>query len=59
MICVRGTQGTGTDIGEDILVGLSGRSTNLLHRDMLDIIAATPPGVVIDLAAHSSGPASL
>ena len=55
VICVRGTQGTGKDIGEDILVGLSGRSTNLLHRDMLDIIAATPPGVVIDLAAHSLG----
>ena len=55
VICVRGTQGTGTDIGEDILVGLSGRSTNLLHREMLDIIAATPPGVVIDLAAHSLG----
>ena len=55
MIAVRGTQGTGTDIGEDILVGISGHSTNLIGKALLEIIAATPEGVVIDLAAHSLG----
>ena len=55
LIAVRGTQGTGTDIGEDILVGLTGRSTNLIGRELLDIIAATPEGVVVDLACHSLG----
>ena len=55
VICVRGTQGTGTDIGEDILVGLTGRSTNLIGGELLDILAATPEGTVVDLAAHSLG----
>ena len=55
VICVRGTQGTGTDIGEDILVGLTGRSTNLIGGELLDILAATPEGVVVDLASHSLG----
>jgi hypothetical protein len=55
LIAVRGTQGTGTDIGEDILVGLTGRSTNLIGSELLEIIAATPEGIVMDLAAHSLG----
>ena len=55
LIAVRGTQGTGTDIGEDILVGLVGRSTNLIGSELLDIIAATSEGIVVDLAAHSLG----
>ena len=55
VIRVRGTQGTGTDIGEDILVGLTGRSTNLIGCELLDILAATPEGVVVDLASHSLG----
>ena len=55
LIAVRGTQGTGTDIGEDILVGLTGRSTNLIGSELLEIIAATPQSMVMDLAAHSLG----
>ena len=55
LISVRGTQGSGTDIGEDILVGLTGRSTNLIGDKLLDIIAATPKDVVVDLASHSLG----
>ena len=55
LIAVRGTQGTGTDIGEDILVGLTGRSTNVIGEELLQILAATPEGVVIDLASHSLG----
>ena len=55
VICVRGTQGTGLDIGEDILVGLTGRSTNVIGDELLQIIAATPSGVVVDLASHSLG----
>ena len=55
VVAIRGTQGSGTDVGEDILVGLTGRSTNLIGRELLDIIAATPEGVVVDLACHSLG----
>ena len=55
LIAVRGTQGSGLDIGEDILVGLTGRSTDLISKELLQIVAATPEGVVVDLAAHSLG----
>ena len=55
VITVRGTRGTGQDVGEDILVGLTGRTTDVIGRDLLQIIAATPDGMVIDLAAHSLG----
>ena len=55
LIAVRGTQGSGLDIGEDILVGLTGRSTDLIGKELLQIVAATPEGVVVDLAAHSLG----
>jgi hypothetical protein len=55
VICVRGTQGTGQDIGEDILVGITGRSTNVIGDQLLQILAATPDSMVVDLAAHSLG----
>ena len=55
VICVRGTQGTGQDIGEDILVGITGRSTNVIGNELLQILAATPESVTVDLAAHSLG----
>ena len=55
LIAVRGTQGSGLDIGEDILVGLTGRSTDVISKELLQIVAATPSGVVVDLAAHSLG----
>ena len=55
LIAVRGTQGSGQDIGEDILVGLTGRSTDVISKELLQIVAATPEGVVVDLAAHSLG----
>ena len=55
LIAVRGTQGTGKDIGEDILVGLTGDSTDVIGSELLQILAATPQGVVVDLAAHSLG----
>ena len=55
LIAVRGTQGSGLDIGEDILVGLTGRSTDLISKELLQIVAAPPEGVVVDLAAHSLG----
>ena len=55
LIAVRGTQGTGTDIAEDILVGITGRSTNLIGGELLQILAATPQATVVDLAAHSLG----
>ena len=55
VICVRGTQGTGQDIGEDILVGLTGRSTDVIGDELLQILAATPESMVVDLAAHSLG----
>ena len=54
LIAVRGTEGS-ADIGEDILVGVTGRSTNLIGSELLDILAATPEGTVVDLAAHSLG----
>ena len=54
VICVRGTQGTG-DVGEDLLVGLTGRSTNRIGNELLQILAATPEATVVDLAAHSLG----
>jgi len=54
LIAVRGTQGTG-DIGEDILVGLTGKSTNVIGSELLQILAATPEGTVVDLASHSLG----
>ena len=54
VICVRGTQGAG-DIGEDILVGITGASTNLIGNELLQILAATPDATVVDLAAHSLG----
>ena len=54
VIAVRGTQG-GADVGQDVLVGLSGRSSDLLYDEMLQIVAGTEQGRVIDLAAHSLG----
>jgi hypothetical protein len=54
LIAVRGTQGS-ADWGEDILVGLTGSPHNLLHRDLLEILAGTPKDTVVDLAAHSLG----
>ena len=54
LIAVRGTQGT-EDIGQDLLIGLTGASGNLIRDDLLQILAATPTGVVVDLAAHSLG----
>ena len=55
LIAVRGTQGTGTDIGEDILVGITGSSTNLIGNQLLQVMADTPQDTVVDLAAHSLG----
>ena len=55
LIAVRGTQGTGQDIGEDILVGLTGQSTDVIGKELLQILAATPKDMVVDLAAHSLG----
>ena len=55
LIAVRGTQGTGQDIGEDILIGLTGQSTDVIGNELLQILAATPESVVVDLAAHSLG----
>ena len=55
VICIRGTQGTATDIGEDLLIGLTGRTTDVISSELLQIIAATADNVVIDLAAHSLG----
>ena len=55
LIAVRGTQGTGLDIGEDLLIAATGRSTNLIGEELLQILAATPESVVVDLAAHSLG----
>ena len=54
LITVRGTQGVG-DIGQDVLIGFTGSSTNLIGDELLQIIAATPTGVVVDLASHSLG----
>ena len=55
LVAIRGTQGTGQDIGEDILVGITGRSTNVIGNELLQILAATPESVTVDLAAHSLG----
>ena len=55
LIAVRGTQGSGLDIGEDILVGLTGRSTDVIGKELRQIVAGTPAGVVVDLASHSLG----
>ena len=35
--------------------GLTGKSTNLIGNELLQILAATPKDVVVDLAAHSLG----
>ena len=43
LIAVRGTSGTGTDIGEDILVGITGSSTNLIGNRLLEVIAGCRP----------------
>jgi len=56
LITVRGTEGAG-DIGEDILVGVTGNPTNRIGSELLDILAATDDGLVVDLAAHSLGAA--
>ncbi len=55
LIAVRGTQGTATDIGQDVLIGLTGQTTDMLGGELLQILAATPTGTVVDLAAHSLG----
>ena len=54
LIAVRGTEGSG-DIGDDILVGFTGSPTNRIGSELLDILAATSDGTVVDLAAHSLG----
>lgn len=55
LIAIRGTTGTATDLGEDLLIAATGRSTDLLGDELLQIIAATGPDTVVDLAAHSLG----
>jgi hypothetical protein len=54
LIAVRGTEGS-ADIAEDILVGFTGNATNRLGGELLQILAATPQGTVVDLASHSLG----
>ena len=54
LITVRGTQ-SGADIAQDVLIGLTGSSSDLIGAELLQILAATPTGVVVDLAAHSLG----
>ena len=54
LIAVRGTEGF-ADVGEDILVGLTGNPTNRIGTELLEILAATGDGMVVDLAAHSLG----
>jgi hypothetical protein len=54
LVAVRGTQGAG-DILEDIAVGVSGHSTDAIGAEILQILASTPQGTVVDLAAHSLG----
>ena len=41
--------------GEDLLVGMTGNSTNRIGQELQHILAATDDGVVVDLAAHSLG----
>ena len=55
LIAIRGTKGNAQDIGEDVLIGLTGRTTNLVGQELLQILAATPMETVVDLAAHSLG----
>jgi len=55
LIAVRGTEGSADDIAEDILVGFTGNATNRLGGELLQILAATPQGTVVDLASHSLG----
>ena len=54
LITVRGTEGF-ADVGEDLLVGMTGNSTNRIGQELQHILAATDDGVVVDLAAHSLG----
>ena len=54
VIAVRGTTGT-QDLGQDVLVGLTGHSTNRIGDELRQILAATPSESIVDLAAHSLG----
>ena len=55
LIAIRGTKGNALDLTEDLLIGLTGRTTNLVGNELLQILAATPMETVVDLAAHSLG----
>ena len=54
LIAVRGTAGP-QDIGQDILVGLTGHSTDRIGAELRQILDATPEDSIVDLAAHSLG----
>ena len=56
LITVRGTKGgRGEDIGQDILVGLTGHTTNRIGSELRLILDATPEDSIVDVAAHSLG----
>ena len=58
LIAVRGTRGDrAEDIGQDVLIGLAGTTTNRIGQEMQRIVDATDSHVILDVAAHSLGTA--
>ena len=56
VITIRGTKASrAEDIGQDILVGLTGHTTNRIGAELRRILDATPEDSIVDLAAHSMG----
>ena len=55
VITIRGTKARAEDIGQDILVGLTGHTTNRIGAELRMILNATPEDSIVDVAAHSLG----
>ena len=53
-VSVRGTKGA-RDVGEDLLVGVSGRPSNLVGDELKRVLDHTEPGRHVDVGGHSLG----
>ena len=54
-IAVRGTQMNWKDLGEDALIGVTGRPTNLIGDELKRVLDNTEPGRTVDIGGHSLG----
>ena len=54
-VAVRGTKMNARDLGNDALIGVTGRPTNLIGEELKRVLDHTEPGRTVDVGGHSLG----